>query len=119
MSTSTLLRVASGSERLLAFRICVEAAFTKDGTNYHTLALLRRRMKPDGVTLMTYGEPVGSPYALNARSLPATTPVTLYANAPGLSLSKGDRIYLSLTQTGSPTALNRLTWELDIQAVTR
>lgn len=119
MSDSLLLHVVSGKEKLVAFRVSVETAFAKNGSNFWTLALVRRRMKPDGTTPMSYGETVGSPYGLDARTLPAASRVTIYANGQGLDMGDGERLYLSLTKTGSPAPLAHLTWELDIQGVSR
>jgi hypothetical protein len=119
MSDAFLLRVVSGAELLTAVSVAVENQFTKSATDYWTLQVVRRRLKPDGRTPQDFGESVGAPYALNARTLPAKTSVTVYENAQGLRVGDGDRVYLQLTKTGNPAPLSHLTWEYHGRRITQ
>lgn len=119
MSVLIPLHAVSGTERLTAFRLCAEAAFAYSATNFYAYTLRRRGLKPNGTYMTESGEQVGSSYSLATRSFAAAVPVTIYENDRGLVMADGERLYLEIATTGSPAVVTGLSWELDIQAVTR
>ena len=118
MSVLKPLHCVSGTERLTAFRLVAEAVLPYSATNYYVYTLRRRKLKPNGTYMTESGEQVGDSYSLATRSFAAVVPVTLYENDRGLLMADGDRLYLEIATVGFPAVVN-LSWELDIQAVTR
>jgi len=87
------------------FQVQLQAgdAFTADATDYHSFTV---RIVRDGQSI---GEKVGETYSLAARSLVASEPVNIYDDDVGLAMIDGEVLALYIEETGSPSALERVT----------
>lgn len=116
MATYTLfVDRAHGDEKLVKCEFEAGAAFTASGTDYWTVTLRLRRLKPSG-ELQSYGSVVGATYSLATRSLSAGKPVLL---TPGdfkpVPMRDGEELWVTIASVGSPAVLSSPSLIPDIQ----
>lgn len=109
MATYTkLLKRVSGRSVLAKVELEVASDYAASGTDYHTVTLRRRGLRPDGLTPQTYGDAVVT-WASSTRSLTGGQPVALTLqsqDANGFAVNDGETLWLTVETTGSPAALD-------------